>query len=131
MKHVYMAHPLGQGPERDTNIRNALRWLAWITESFYVAASANWIALALAFTETAESRARGLAIDLVHVSRCDELWLVGGRVTQGMSMEYETAKANGLRVHDLTSLGYDPPARDSLEDPEFKRRVYRLLSEAA
>jgi hypothetical protein len=108
--HVgYIAHPLGAGPDRERNRQNAARWAAWIARTYDVAPIADWIILSGEWEETPENRERGLAIDLELVERCDAIYLVGGRVSPGMAMELEHAKTHGLRVVDLTHLGYEAP----------------------
>ena len=39
---VYVAHPLGQGADREANRRAAADWAGWIAETFRVAISADW-----------------------------------------------------------------------------------------
>lgn len=109
MKVVYVAHPLGGGVDRGANLSRAARWVAWAALQG-VAPVADWILIALHLPETPEHRARGLAVDLVLVARCDEVWLVGGRVSPGMAQEANEAVRLGVPVRDLTALGIDPPA---------------------
>lgn len=45
MKRVYIAHPLGHGPDREKNLRNAARWVAWAGE-MGMSPIAPWIILA-------------------------------------------------------------------------------------
>ncbi len=108
MKIVYIAHPLGQGPDRDDNIRNATRWCAYLAETRGIAPVASWILLASCWDES--KRDLGIAIDLVLVRACHELWLVGGRVSAGMALEAQAARDIGLPVFDLTHLGWACPA---------------------
>jgi len=108
MRVVYIAHPLGQGPERETNRARAARWSAWAALQGY-APIADWIILSGQWPETEELRARGLAIDVALVQRSDELWLVGGRVSPGMAIEADAAREAGIPVLDKTGLGPEPP----------------------
>lgn len=107
MKVVYVAHPLGHGEGREANRRNASAWVARIAD-LGVAPVADWIILSGEWAE--DRRDEGLAIDMALVARCDEVWLVGGRVSPGMAAEAATAKVLGKPVRDLTSLGFTPPA---------------------
>jgi hypothetical protein len=104
---VYIAHPLGAGPDREQNRRNAAQWVAWAARQG-VAPVADWVILSGEFEETYENRALGLSIDLALIERCDELWLVGGRVSPGMAIERDHAIASGVQVVDHTSLGALP-----------------------
>ncbi len=104
---VYIAHPLGAGPDREANRSRAARWVAWAAAAHSVAPIADWIILSGEWSE--DMRELGLAIDCALVERCDEVWLVGGRVSPGMQIEAARAKARGLRVVDWTHLGAEPP----------------------
>lgn len=112
MKVVYIAHPLGAGDDRERNRANAARWVAWAARQG-VAPVADWIVLAGEWQETPENRNRGLEIDLELVERCDEIWLVGGRVSPGMEMEARHAAKHGVRIVDLTAMGYEAPTADA------------------
>jgi hypothetical protein len=108
---VYVAHPLN-APTReamDANRENAARWCALIAKTFKFGTIADWIVLSSQWDETTENRELGLALDLTLLGRCDELWLVGGRISAGMAIELEHARKIGLRIVDLTSLGYECP----------------------
>lgn len=109
MKVVYIAHPLGGGPDREENRARASRWCAWAARSRGVSPVAGWITLSGQWDESAENRALGIACDVALVPRCDELWLVGGRVSPGMEAEASAARAAGVPVVDLTDLGKEPP----------------------
>jgi hypothetical protein len=109
MKVVYVAHPLGSGADREANRARAARWAVWAAEQG-VAPVADWILIAGAWRESEEARARGLAIDCALVARCDEIWLVGGRISEGMRVEANAALAAGAGLRDLTELGEEPPA---------------------
>lgn len=110
MRVVYIAHPLGHGDDREQNRANAARWCAWAATQKDVAPVADWIVLSGVLSE-AEGRERGLLIDRVLIERCDEMWLTGGRVSPGMKIEIEHAKACGLTVIDLTEMGYEAPSK--------------------
>lgn len=109
MKVVYVAHPLGTGPARESNRFRAAQWVAWVGEQG-CAPVADWITLSGVWTE--DKRELGLAIDVALVARCDELWLVGGRVSPGMAIEAEAARKAGVKVVDLTHLGLLPPVKE-------------------
>lgn len=99
MKVVYMAHRLGAGPEREENRRIAAEWAAWLCEAYDVAVVADWIVLSGIWPET--MREKGLAIDFALIARCDEVWLVGDRVSAGMALEAAEARRLGKPVVDL------------------------------
>jgi hypothetical protein len=109
VKVVYIAHPLGGGHDRNDNLIHAARWVAWAA-SQGVAPVADWITLAEQWDETPENRARGLAIDVALVARCDELWLCGHRISTGMRIEMNEAKRLNIPVVDYTTETGDRPA---------------------
>jgi hypothetical protein len=109
MKVVYIAHPLGQGPDREANRLRAARWCGYLAKEFNIAPVADWIVLSSVWSEE-DGRQLGLAIDVVLVQRCDEVWLVGGRISPGMAIEVAAAQAAGIKVIDMTDLGPEPPA---------------------
>lgn len=107
MKVVYIAHPLGQGADRELNRTNAAKWVGWIAQTYNVAPVADWVILSGVWTKA--MRVHGLAIDMVLIERCDEVWLVGGRVSPGMHLESQRAVELGKTVVDLTHLGFEVP----------------------
>jgi hypothetical protein len=109
MRVVYLAHPLGAGPDREANRRSAARWLTWAATVRRVAVIADWITLSGELEETPGNRDLGLAFDLALVARADEIWLVGGRVSPGMAIEEAEARRIGKPVVDLTNTGPLPP----------------------
>jgi len=111
VKVVYLAHPLN-APTRvgiEQNLANAAKWCAWIARQGH-AHVCTWITLAGVWDETPENRERGLLIDCALVERCDEVWLVGGRVSTGMAIEADHARMHDKRIVDLTHLGALPPS---------------------
>lgn len=108
MKVIYVAHPLGAGPDRELNRANASKWCAWLAREFGVATIADWIVLSGQWDESPANRDAGLAVDLALIARVDELWLVGGRVSPGMQIEADEALRLGKPVVDLTALGALP-----------------------
>lgn len=105
MKVIYVAHPLGHGEDRENNRRAAAEWAGWIAKTFEVAISADWIVLSGVWAE--DMRELGLATDMEMVSRADEVWQVGPRVSPGMALEGDHARRLGKRVRDFTDLTSD------------------------
>jgi hypothetical protein len=107
---VYIAHPLGDDPvKRQTNRARAAQWCAWAAEKCGVCPVAMWVVLSGIWFESLEYRELGLQLDKVLVARCDEVWLVGGRISPGMAIEALTAQELSIPVLDLTGLGELPP----------------------
>jgi len=114
-KVVYIAHPLGSGPDREANRQNAAAWCSWAVMHFNVTTVADWVVLSGVLSE--DHRDLGLECDLALVERCDELWLVGGRVSPGMEIERAHAIAFGVVVRDFTALGFATPDVEQLYLP--------------
>lgn len=104
---VYIAHPLGNGPDREQNRANAAKWCAWAALACGVAPVADWIILSGEWDES--RRELGLECDAALISKCDELWLVGGRISPGMQFEADIARKLAVPVIDMTHLGYEVP----------------------
>ena len=111
MKVTYLAHPVAG--DVVANVARAKRWLAWASRIEGIAPIAPWITPVELFAvdEDGDPAAREfwLARDCAVVAKCDELWLVGGRISDGMRREWVTAMERGVRVQDLTGLGAEPP----------------------
>jgi hypothetical protein len=132
VRTIYLAHPLSAETAAgiEKNRTNAARWGIWIAKTFPCAVSADWIWWSMVLDETPENRALGLSRDFVQISKCQELWLVGGRVSGGMQLESDYAKCEGVPVRDLTSFGRLSPAFwPKLVQGDIKPFVDRVLAE--
>lgn len=112
MRVIYMAHPVGAPtPEGvKANLARAKRWYRWIAKNFNVSVVADWITGCEVFNDANQAnRDHGLDMDIATIERCDELFLVGGRISTGMGLERDAAEDFNLRVVDLTWLGEEPP----------------------
>ena len=111
MRVVYLAAPVrGNVAE---NVARAKRWLAWAWRIRDIVPIAPWLTPVELFAADADddaaARELGLTRDCAVVAKCDELWLVGGRISDGMRREWVTAMERGVKVQDLTGLGDEPP----------------------
>lgn len=104
---VYIAHPLGSGEDRETNRFNAQKWAVRFAENYGIAPVVDWSVLAGFWDES--KREQGMSIDLALIAKVDEVWLCGGRISNGMAIEKAEAERLGKTVRDFTFLGYDPP----------------------
>lgn len=110
MKTIYVAHQLGKGADLELNRLNAAKWACWIAETYGVAVSCTWIVLASIWQETEHHRAIGMRINLDQISRCDEVYLVGGRISEGMQLEANEAWRLGKPVLSFIEHGFSPPS---------------------
>jgi len=111
MAMIYLAHPYFADTVEgmQANRKNAIRWGLWIASTFKIAVSADWIWWCEALVETPENRELGLACDDQAIAKCDEFWMVGGRVSSGMARGRGVACDHRVLVRDLTVLGYTAP----------------------
>jgi len=121
---IYMAHPVSGDVE--ANLARARRWLLWIyREHPDTAVVCNWILdCEILDDSNPDDRSMGLRHDLAIIERVDAVWLVGGRVSEGMQAEADHAATVGVDVVDCTYLGTEPPAvmppGQDPDDPDFK-----------
>jgi hypothetical protein len=113
-KLVYVACPLGDGPDRPLNIVRASKWVAWAAEQGVIPI-ATWVILASQWPETEEYRQKGLALDCALVERADEMWLCGPRVSPSMHVEATHAKKVGVPLVVLIDASFleGPPTKAS------------------
>ncbi len=104
MKIVYIAHPY---ENNQANLINAESWVGYLIRRFNIAPICSWISWCKTLSE--DYREMGLTINKELIRRCDELWMVGGRISTGMKIEKEFAELMGIPVTDLTHLGYEVP----------------------
>jgi hypothetical protein len=101
---VYIAHVLSAADEdeRQANRTFAEEWISWLTWNFPIAPIANWVTWCRFWPES--MRTRGIAINKRHIELCDEAWLVGPRVSEGMLIEASHARSLGKPVHNITAI---------------------------
>lgn len=103
----YLAHPVGYDPdERKRNLDNSQKWFLWLLKNTNLALSVPWFIYVSNLDET--WRTRAMRDDLISLSKCNIIILTGGRISEGMQTELGLAQMAGMRVIDLTSVGYEP-----------------------
>lgn len=93
---VYICSPLSGNIA--ANQRNARRYCRFAVDSGYIPLAPHLYFPQ--FISDADSAERDLALfmDIVLLSKCDQLWAFGERVSKGMSMEIEKAKRKGQPI---------------------------------
>ncbi len=116
MTLVFLAHPVGAPTliEHRANLARAKRWLAFLIRAFpQHAFTMPYLQYCEVLDDSdADDRARGIAMDRVVLRRCDELWLIGGRISRGMNDELEYATEHEIPVHNYISWGEEPNEHD-------------------
>ena len=134
MRVVYMAHPVSSPTPEGVvaNLARAKRWYRWIITTFHVAVLADWVLTCEVLDDAKPSDRRlGMSLNVPLIRRCDEIWLVGGRLSNGMLGEREEAVKNGLVVQDLTLLlGEEPPGPAQVGTMLEKLRHFAQLRDA-
>ena len=109
---VYLVHPAG-APTREehrSNLARAKRWFAWAAGQPGVSVIADWIIYCEVWDDFDPAlRAVGLDADDAAIRRCDEVWLVGGRISAGMQRAAQTARLADKIIRDLMLYGDEPP----------------------
>lgn len=98
---VFMAAPVAPvGDETfEGNLDRARRWYRQLSLAFpSVAFLAPWVLNCECFEDTDSYRRAGIARNCEIIRRCDELWLVGPRVSPGMVVEAEFAERLGMLI---------------------------------
>ena len=113
MKTAYMSAPVRplEGETIESNLARGRRWYHWlqvnVPDRIFLA---PWILSCEVFDDDSpKQRAAGMQRQSGIIKRCcDEVWLVGGRMSSGMRGEYEAAVALGLATLNLTGMGEEP-----------------------
>ena len=118
MKQVYLAHPLS-APTKEGILRNidkAKLWYKWACDHYWPdhCFNAMWILNCEVYND-ADQRERdiGMQRNYAHIKRCDELWLLGPEVSDGMDREASFARRCRLPVYNLT--GFEKPLTSKVE----------------
>ncbi len=105
---VYLAHPVGSDSEiRKQNLENVQKWFLWLFHNTDWTINVPWFIYVANLDESHKKRC--LRDDLRVLNTCDAIVLTGGRISPGMFEELGLAIANGAKIFDLVSLGYDAP----------------------
>jgi hypothetical protein len=100
---AYIAHRLGQGPDREWNRLEAERWMEWAATRGVVPI-APWVTLARFWEES--RREECLRLNGEALRRCDEYWMCGRVESPGMLLQRQLAEQYLLvvRRHEVRGL---------------------------
>lgn len=104
--------------ERKRNLENTQKWFLWLFHNTDWTINVPWFIYVSNLTE--EHRERCLKDDLTILNTCNAIVLTGGRMTGGMLTELGLAQAKGMKVFDLTCVGYEPPKKDTVEEAQAR-----------
>lgn len=103
---VYICSPYaGTDEERIQNVENAKRYGLFAIQNGYVPYIAHLAICGFLEDNNPNEREIGIQADAVMLKRCDELWVFGDRITQGMSSEIQLFKDMNkpIKYFDITN----------------------------
>lgn len=104
---VYIAHPISGDVNR--NLMRAKMWFRWAALSKAAVPVAPYISCVWALDDNdPDERLVGMAISSRVSKMCDELWLCGEEISEGMRKERQIFEKRDKPVVDLT--GYSIPS---------------------
>ena len=96
MKRVYICSPLKGNVSK--NIIKANLYCRYAYEQGYLPLAPHVIFTEFLDDEVSEEREAGMKMGLELLWVCDELWVFGYRITEGMAKEIEIAKGLKIRI---------------------------------
>ena len=95
---VYVASPFAGDEERNT--QNAIRYCRFAVDSGAIPWAPH-LFLPRFMSEAAE-REEAMFMNMVYLGRCEQLWVFGDRITDGMAAEINKAKKRGIPIRYFT-----------------------------
>lgn len=93
---IYVCSPLSG--DISANQENARRYCRFAVDSGYIPLAPHLYFPQFMDDGNRAERDLALFMDIVLLSRCDQLWVFGERISKGMSMEIEKAKRKGQPI---------------------------------
>jgi len=102
MKLVYIASPYAGDIEY--NIKMAKKYCRYAMECGYTPVAVHLLYPTFLDDSNPAERAIGIKMGLRVLAACEELWVCGNRVSEGMKMEIAEAKKLGIKVKYIKSI---------------------------
>ena len=96
MRWVYVASPF-KG-DMQTNIQNAKMYALYVANQAFVPMVPHLFLTQFLNDDIQSERELGLALGLQILKRCHELWVFGGIVSEGMSLEIRFARRHNIPI---------------------------------
>ncbi len=106
MKMVYIASPFRGAYEE--HIKQAIEYCKIATTQGVLPLAPHLIFSQWCNDTIPMEREQGLSLGLALLSHCDELWVMGERISEGMRGEIEYAKEYGIPTHHIEDPTYLP-----------------------
>ena len=97
MKMVYLASPLRVDYER--NIKKAVEYSRLVSECGLLPLAPHIIFSQWCNDTVPEQREQGLKLGLALLEKCDEMWVMGREISQGMQGEIDFAREHSIRTY--------------------------------
>lgn len=88
--------------DQENNIQAARRYCRMAIEKGYVPIAPHL--LLPQFMEEETEREAAMKADLVLLSRCDEIWVCGSEISEGMAAEIQFAKGNEIKIRRIEDV---------------------------
>lgn len=114
---VYLAHPV-RGHSKIELLSSITTWLGQLVQQFPDHAfAAPWLPYVLALDDGSQThRDRGMRDDMEFLIRCDEVWLLGETVSEGMLEEADWARKMAMPVRRVLRRGAEVVVSDEKEN---------------
>ena len=115
MKMVYLASPL-RG-DYGGNIKKAVEYSRLVSECGLLPLAPHIIFSQWCNDTIPEQREQGLKLGLSLLEKCDEMWVMGRKISQGMQGEVDFAREHGIRTYFVpypTLKEYYPVSTDEV-----------------
>ena len=95
---VYVASPFAGDVER--NVMNARRYCRFVVESGAIPLAPHL--LLPQFMSEKTEREKAMFMNMVFLGKCEQLWVFGERITEGMAAEIAKAEKRGMPIRYFT-----------------------------
>jgi len=98
---IYVASPL-RG-EYEKNMAKARQYCKYVTDQGFIPYAPHLLFTQFMDDTIPEEREAGMAMGREMLKRCDELWVFGETISEGMAAEIELAKELGIPIRCISS----------------------------
>lgn len=114
----------------ETNVEDAKRYAHFIASCGYVPIVPHLFYPQFLSDDDAEERILGITLGVEQMKNCDEVWVYGTHISEGMAFELEHARKFGIpvRLYDREGnrINVSTLKIDDRCDREYRRAVYGL-----
>jgi hypothetical protein len=119
MKLVYICSPLRGNIT--VNIKKATTYCAYAAQQGVIPLAPHTMFTRFLDDTIPDQRAKGLAMGIELLKRCDEMWVCGDSISQGMGNEIEFAKQLSIPIKSLSERFFTQDMSNQVEQDETLR----------